>query len=235
MKDILDMFQEEASVAGLWQMVRDYYHDHAIDKISYHHLERDESGRSTIAVTADGFPEDWVCHYIDSKLYLVDPIKELAQSRIRPFLWSDIEKLAKLSPDQLGYLRDMADAKLGDGLAFQVYGPGFRNGFTGLGFAENDMHPSTKKIHEFQIVAQAAHVRYCELVPLGPKPSGLSRREREILQWIARGKSNSAIASILSVSPHTIDTLVRRIFDKLDVSDRTTAAILGVGSGLVLP
>jgi len=235
MKDILDMFQEETSVAGLWQLVREYYRRNGIDKISYHHLERDESGRSNIAVTADGFPEDWVCHYIECKLYLVDPITELAQSTIRPFLWSDIEKLAKLSPDQLGYLRDMADAKLGDGLAFQVFGPGLRNGYVGLGVDHVHDFPSDADILDLQIVAQVGHLKYCEMNPVGPKPHELSPRERQILRWIARGKSNTSIADILRLSPHTVDTLVRRIFAKLDVTDRTTAAIQGVGSGLIRP
>ncbi|MEX0367477.1 MAG: LuxR C-terminal-related transcriptional regulator [Ruegeria sp.] len=43
------------------------------------------------------------------------------------------------------------------------------------------------------------------------------------------------MADILLLSPHTVDTLVRRIFSKLDVADRTTAAIRGVGAGLILP
>ena len=52
--------------------------------------------------------------------------------------------------------------------------------------------------------------------------------------WIARGKSYGVIADILDVSRHTVDTLVRRIFEKLGVTDRTTAAIRAVGAGIVI-
>ena len=61
----------------------------------------------------------------------------------------------------------------------------------------------------------------------------LSGREMEILDWVARGKSNSVIAEILNLSAGTVDTYLRRIYDKLDVSDRTSAAVRGVGMGLI--
>jgi len=84
------------------------------------------------------------------------------------------------------------------------------------------------------MVAQATHMRLCQLLPERPhleKP--LSARELEILDWVARGKSNSVIADILSLSGATVDTYLRRIYEKLDVSDRTSAAVVGVGMGLI--
>lgn len=61
----------------------------------------------------------------------------------------------------------------------------------------------------------------------------LSRREQEILGWIAMGKSNPVIAEILDISPHTVDTHLRRAFQKLGTHDRTTAAIRAINLGLV--
>ncbi|MEO0412476.1 MAG: helix-turn-helix transcriptional regulator [Pseudomonadota bacterium] len=55
-----------------------------------------------------------------------------------------------------------------------------------------------------------------------------------VLQWVARGKSNLDISDILSVSSNTVDTYLRRIYAKLGVNDRVTAAVKGVGSGLIL-
>ena len=61
----------------------------------------------------------------------------------------------------------------------------------------------------------------------------LTRREVEILVWIARGKSNVDIAQILGISPHTVDTYCRRVMSKLDTSSRTTAAVRASQSGLL--
>jgi len=58
---------------------------------------------------------------------------------------------------------------------------------------------------------------------------GLTRREAEVLSWIARGKSNRDIAAILSLSPRTVDKHVEIILTKLKVENRTAAAALVLG------
>lgn len=52
---------------------------------------------------------------------------------------------------------------------------------------------------------------------------GLTRREAEVLHWIAQGKSNAAIASIQKTSPRTVAKHVEHIFLKLEVESRTAA------------
>ena len=61
----------------------------------------------------------------------------------------------------------------------------------------------------------------------------LTPQETRVLKLISAGLSNAEIASLLDLSPHTIKAHVRHIFDKLDVSDRTTAAIWALRTGLV--
>jgi DNA-binding CsgD family transcriptional regulator len=51
----------------------------------------------------------------------------------------------------------------------------------------------------------------------------LTVREREILGWIARGKTTPQIGTILIVSPHTVRKHIEHILDKLDVSTRSEA------------
>ncbi|MCB1402817.1 MAG: helix-turn-helix transcriptional regulator, partial [Rhodobacteraceae bacterium] len=70
------------------------------------------------------------------------------------------------------------------------------------------------------------------LPTLGPPPN-LSERETEVLAWVARGKSNSAIGEILGISAHTVDAHLRRIYLKLGVFDRISAALRGIGVGLI--
>lgn len=55
-------------------------------------------------------------------------------------------------------------------------------------------------------------------------PRTLTEREREVLQWVARGMTNKEIGSQLSLSPHTIKAHIRTILDKLHVRSRTEAA-----------
>ena len=60
----------------------------------------------------------------------------------------------------------------------------------------------------------------------------LSEREREILQLIARGSTNSDIARSLSLSVKTVSNYVSTILSKLQVADRTQAIIRAREAGL---
>ena len=61
----------------------------------------------------------------------------------------------------------------------------------------------------------------------------LSRREAEVLQLVAKGQTNRQIAQNLLISLGTVKIYVRRIIDKLGVSDRTQAAVCAVELGLL--
>jgi DNA-binding NarL/FixJ family response regulator len=69
--------------------------------------------------------------------------------------------------------------------------------------------------------------------PLCSPMSVLSEREMEVLCLIAEGCTNQEIATRLILSPTTIKTHVQNILQKLEVSDRTQAAVLAVRCGLI--
>lgn len=65
-----------------------------------------------------------------------------------------------------------------------------------------------------------------------PRGEGLTDRERDILQRVARGLSNKEIGAELSLSPHTVKAHLRSILDKLHLRSRTEAAAWAAQSGL---
>jgi DNA-binding NarL/FixJ family response regulator len=56
----------------------------------------------------------------------------------------------------------------------------------------------------------------------------LTRREQEVLELVAQGKTNKEIASALFISEVTAKVHVRHILDKLGVRSRTEAAIIAL-------
>jgi two-component system, NarL family, nitrate/nitrite response regulator NarL len=61
----------------------------------------------------------------------------------------------------------------------------------------------------------------------------LSKREREVLQSIGRGKSIPAIAAELYLAPSTVKTHVQRLYEKLGVNDRAAAVAVAMRQGLL--
>ena len=86
------------------------------------------------------------------------------------------------------------------------------------------------------LLANSVHVASKNLIvpemerDLRPK---LTRREQEVLKWIAEGKSNSVIGDLLKISEPTVDFHIRNIFRKLNVASRVQAAVVAMSMGLI--
>jgi two-component system, NarL family, response regulator LiaR len=77
------------------------------------------------------------------------------------------------------------------------------------------------------------HISRGKPLPKAQLTDKLNERDIEILSLLARGYTNPEIATTLHLSEGTIRNYVSEIFAKLEVSDRTQAALLAVRYGLV--
>lgn len=68
-----------------------------------------------------------------------------------------------------------------------------------------------------------------------PEIDRLTDREREIVGWVATGRSNAEIAKALVVSPDTVRTHVSRAMVKLRARDRAQLVVFAIQSGLEPP
>ena len=64
---------------------------------------------------------------------------------------------------------------------------------------------------------------------------GLTERELEVVRMVAKGFSAPEIARLLKLSPNTIKTHVRHIYEKLEVTSRGEAVYEAVQRGIIGP
>lgn len=75
-----------------------------------------------------------------------------------------------------------------------------------------------------------AVLRVCALWGEHParQPAALTPRECQVLSWVARGKSNAQIGTLLGISPRTVNKHLDHIYVKLGVESRTAAAAIAL-------
>lgn len=61
------------------------------------------------------------------------------------------------------------------------------------------------------------------------KALGISVREGEALNWLAKGKNNKEIAAILILIPRNVPKRIEQIFKKIEVENRISAAAIALG------
>ena len=219
----------------VWAAAATFFRGSDINRVAYLHLPPLGAADETKPrFFAEGFPEQLVARYFHERLYRDNPGIKFAAARVEPIYWDELRKMEIRSDREREFLEELSAAQLGDGVGIHVYGPNGRSGQFSLGFRPGVRRLEPAVLSETQWICQIAHLRYCALLTPALAPSSeLSERESEVLAWVARGKSNVTIGDILGISTHTVNAHMRTIYLKLGVFDRVTAAVRGIGSGLI--
>ncbi|MBH5321605.1 helix-turn-helix transcriptional regulator [Aurantiacibacter sediminis] len=224
--DPAEVLQVVGQGARIYGAIRHSYHFTPI-------FERQTSSKAI--VEASGFPEKWIAIYDDFSFRKNDPIPETIMDRGKVTTWEQVREQLRLTNEDAREFFGALDASgLLHGIGIPLYGPRGRNAYSSFGFAEALAPDSDGIVAALQTIAQAAHRRICMLLDADAMQDvRLSDQETNIMHWIAQGKSNTDIATILDISPNTVSTHTKRIFRKLDTSDRVTATVKSLKLGLI--
>jgi DNA-binding NarL/FixJ family response regulator len=96
--------------------------------------------------------------------------------------------------------------------------------------SENDL---VKAIHVVNSGGKYIPQQIADILTENFGQEDLTPSEQKILAFITKGQSNKEVAFELKISENTVKTHVKNIFDKLNVSDRTSAAASAIKRGLV--
>ncbi len=183
------------------------------------------------------YPEDWQAYYVENDCARIDPVLLAASHRTHAFTWEDLEKTEDLSRAQVRFMRLSEDAGLNHGVGVPLHSG--RSLIAGVGMASS-LHRDATQPHLDLLNAYCTqfYMAYKRLYARNGKATletPLSAKEKEILHWVAAGKTDDDIGTILSISRNTVDTHMRHIFVKLDAPNRVTAVVKAIMGGHIRP
>lgn len=183
------------------------------------------------------YPEDWMKFYIENGYMAIDPLRHVAFRARGPVLWDEVPKLMSLTPEQMNCLRQGTEAGLFGGIGVPFHGPCGEVAGVGIASSERnlDIHPTV--VSALGLISQQFHTAYVQMA-LGSVSSPkvhLTPREREILLWCSRGKSNWAIGEILGISEHAVKFHIGNCIAKLGADSRITTVLKAIRLGLIAP
>jgi DNA-binding CsgD family transcriptional regulator len=95
---------------------------------------------------------------------------------------------------------------------------------------------SREIVGELQIAAVHLHDAFLRPGLFGQlSPPNLSAREREVLQWVAAGKSQQDVGDILCISSRTVEVHLRSAREKLGALTTVQAVGRAIGLGIIFP
>ena len=177
----------------------------------------------------DGFRE----HYDRDDLMKVDPFLRIGRLSPEPVLMSSLIGLPSLSTLEEAFLSSLPQWGIRNVLTLTVCGQPGQIAYLGCATDQDCFKFSPLDIRTFCMISREMHARYQALLGTQTEPR-LTSREIEIMNWVVQGKTNAHIAANLKISPHTVDTLLRRCFGKLNASTRLEAALKSVSLGIAL-
>lgn len=185
------------------------------------------------------YPLDWMRYYTAKGYTRYDPVYQTAKNTCRPFTWRSLTQDKPLSQLQKRVMNEAREAGLKDGIGLSIRGPLGEIVGVGLASSMGGVNVSKDVLSELYLLIHQFH--YCNtnlaLHPLmhnGEIPTPiLSRREREILTWCAKSKSNSIIAELLGISAKTVDFHLANIFRKLGVNSRILAVLKAIQMDII--
>ncbi|MEZ5692018.1 MAG: LuxR family transcriptional regulator [Rickettsiales bacterium] len=182
------------------------------------------------------YPDDWMKYYYSKDYFEVDPVIKVIKQTSGPFLWNKLPELKNgLDKDEHVLMEEAREAKLLDGIGISLHGA--YGEIVGMGVASSsgqvDLDRNTVSL-VYSLCTQF-HVLYRNMEEKSSPIIQLSKREKEVMNWAASGKSRGVIADILNISDETVKTYIERIFIKLQVSSIQMAVVKAISLGLITP
>ncbi len=180
------------------------------------------------------YPKSWVEDYSGLQLHRVDPVFQRASRSLIPFFWDTAEFRKSMTPSQLKMLDLARRHGVAHGYTIPIHGPmAFSLTPSSCSLIPDSVSLDERAYLAAQLMAVYLFDRASRLTG-GDRSDGdaprLSFRERQCLEFVARGKSDWSIAKLLNLSVTTVHNHIEHAKHRLCVSTRVQAVVHALGS-----
>lgn len=169
-------------------------------------------------VMINGWPPGWFELYLKRSFSDHDPIVAHCKRSIDPFAWADVYRDDQASTRQREVMQRARDFKMIDGFCVPIHDEsGFRAVVTMAGDRPDLSPRSRSAIHLMSIYA---HSKASSHNDKANAAHVLTVREREVLTWLAIGRTTDGVAERLGISAGTVEAHYENAARKLGVRGR---------------
>ncbi|MGE5535262.1 MAG: helix-turn-helix transcriptional regulator [Acidobacteriota bacterium] len=180
------------------------------------------SEQQSNVVLAD-WPMGWAKRYFSNGYLFVDPAIRRVTSDLSPFMWSELTPACRDDPMASRVMNEAGEFQLNCGFTVPLVTlDGDVAGFSIAG-SRIEMPPHLRGMMSLVTTYAFGHALNLRLKRVEAAQAHITRREQEILQWAAAGKTEWEIGEILNISEHTGDKFLRSARQKLHATNRTQA------------
>lgn len=185
------------------------------------------------------YPDQWVHRYFDQDYMKIDPVLRASFDRALPYAWDEVVKPDELSPEQKSFFMEADDFKLRSGLSIPIQG--YKGEFSLMTVVADGTEREAKDSivrhwHTLHLLTMYLHNHASSMVvseALKNHSPLLTGREKEVLTWVANGKTTWEISEILCIGETTTLTHIENAKRKLNAPSRTQAVVKAIYLSLI--
>lgn len=231
----IDLLINAATIGEAWALLLEYAHKAGIDHVIYgcNRLRRTGNfGERRDSFFLSDLPDAFLKKIVDEERYRTTAVAIWAMQNkgvVSLRYGADLYHAGKLPAEQSATQELFVEAGLRGGYVISFTEPGALTA-TAVAFLNFTCDQNaTDAIWDrhgphLQTLAGIFNLRVSNL-PVPRTREGLTPRQKEVLQWVARGKTTSETASILHLSPATVEKHLRRAREHYGVTTTTQAVL----------
>ncbi len=201
----------------------------AMCQLANPHLLQDPASQIFIST----WSEEWGQHWWTSGYMEHDPVIQYLLKTRKPFSWDTAYRHASKFGRKI--IDESREYGFTNGIAFPITTGTGPLGCASLGC--DDIPEDPKVLAMIELVSISCYMHLVKIKGLSSEYGlgHLSKRETEVMHFVAEGKTNWEIATILGLSEESVKAYLKNISKKLDTVNRAHSVSTAIRKGLIIP